>query len=123
MERYVLYGGKGGVGKTTCAAATGLALADRGERTLLVSTDPAHSLGDALETDLSGEPTAVESALWAVEADPEQGQETYQALVSTLAAEFRQAGISLTDDDVDRLFAAGFVPGSDEVAALQYLGD
>jgi len=120
MERFVLYGGKGGVGKTTCAAATGLKLANEGERTLLVSTDPAHSLGDVLETSLAGTPTKIETDLWGVEADPKQGQETYQNIVSELAAEFREAGISLTDEDIERLFAAGFIPGSDEVASLEY---
>lgn len=120
MSKYVLYGGKGGVGKTTCAAATGLALADRGERTLLVSTDPAHSLGDAVDTSLRGDPTRIDDGLWGVEADPEQGQAAYREIVASLAAEFRDAGIALTDEDVERLFQAGFVPGSDEIASLQY---
>jgi arsenite efflux ATP-binding protein ArsA (TC 3.A.4.1.1) len=68
----VLYGGKGGVGKTTCAAAHGLARAERApdDRTLVVSTDPAHSLGDALDRDLGGEPTAVVDGLDAAEVDP-----------------------------------------------------
>ena len=47
---YVLYGGKGGVGKTTMAAATGLSSARSGDWTLVVSTDPAHSLSDTYET-------------------------------------------------------------------------
>src|SRR6185503_8160588 len=47
-RRYHFFGGKGGVGKTTCAAATAVAAADRRRRVLVVSTDPAHSLGDAL---------------------------------------------------------------------------
>jgi len=123
MSKYVLYGGKGGVGKTTCAAATALALAGRGDRTLLVSTDPAHSLGDAFDTSLGGEPTAIDDDLWGVEADPEQGQAAYQSIVSSLAADFRDAGISLTDEDVERLFQAGFVPGSDEIASLQFFLD
>jgi len=120
MGKYVLYGGKGGVGKTTCAAASGLGLARQGHRTLLVSTDPAHSLGDALEADLGGEPTQVGENLWGVEANPERGQKSYRRVVAALATEFRSAGLSLTDEDVERLFAAGFVPGSDEVAALEY---
>src|SRR5213075_1541264 len=47
--RLLFFGGKGGVGKTTAAATAGLALAERGQRVLLLSTDPAHSVGDALE--------------------------------------------------------------------------
>ena len=50
--RYRFFGGKGGVGKTTTAAAAALATAERGARVLAVSTDPAHSLGDALAMEL-----------------------------------------------------------------------
>jgi len=57
----ICYGGKGGVGKTTCAAATGLSLAAAGRRTLVVSTDPAHSLADSFEADIGPEPTELEA--------------------------------------------------------------
>src|SRR5690606_20927165 len=57
--RIVLVTGKGGVGKTTVAAATALASADAGHRTLVSSTDPAHSLADALEVGLGDAPTQV----------------------------------------------------------------
>ncbi|WP_435345238.1 ArsA family ATPase [Haloarchaeobius sp. HRN-SO-5] len=123
MRKFVLYGGKGGVGKTSCAAATGLELARRGDRTLVVSTDPAHSLGDALGVELGGDPVQVAENLWAVEADPEQGQEAYESVVKALAAEFRRSGIDLSDEDVERLFDVGFVPGSDEMSSLAYLLD
>jgi arsenite-transporting ATPase len=70
---YVLYGGKGGVGKTTCAAATALASAQDGTATLVVSTDPAHSLSDTLETPIPPEPTRIreEIPLFAAEIDPD----------------------------------------------------
>jgi len=58
--RVVLFTGKGGVGKTTLAAATAARLARAGRKTLVVSTDPAHSLGDALEADLTGDPVEVD---------------------------------------------------------------
>ncbi|WP_317495048.1 TRC40/GET3/ArsA family transport-energizing ATPase [Haloechinothrix sp. LS1_15] len=67
----VIIGGKGGVGKTTVAAATALALAGSGRRTLLVSTDPAHSLADVLGRPLGEAPRRVTEQLWAVEPDPE----------------------------------------------------
>ena len=59
--RVVLFTGKGGVGKTTLAAATAALLARSGRKALVVSTDPAHSLGDALEADLGGEPVELEA--------------------------------------------------------------
>ncbi|WP_142855926.1 ArsA family ATPase [Salinigranum halophilum] len=70
---YVLYGGKGGVGKTTMAAATALASAADGTATLVVSTDPAHSLSDTLEVDVPPRPTQVRDdvPLYAAEIDPE----------------------------------------------------
>lgn len=64
-------GGKGGVGKTTLAAAVALREARRGDRTLVVSTDPAHSLGDVLAADLAEEPRAVAPGLWAAEISGE----------------------------------------------------
>ncbi|GAA3725801.1 arsenite-transporting ATPase [Spinactinospora alkalitolerans] len=65
----VFFGGKGGVGKTTVAAAEALAFADAGLRTLVISTDPAHSLGDAFETGLGDRPREISADLWAAEPD------------------------------------------------------
>ncbi|MWG35243.1 ArsA family ATPase [Halomarina oriensis] len=74
---YVLYGGKGGVGKTTMAAATALASANDGTPTLAVSTDPAHSLSDVLGTSIPDEPTRIrdDMPLYAVEIDPERADD------------------------------------------------
>jgi arsenite-transporting ATPase len=74
---YVLYGGKGGVGKTTMAAATGLSSAAGGVRTLVVSTDPAHSLSDTYETEIPAEPTRIreDMPLYAAEIDPDDAME------------------------------------------------
>ncbi|GAB3701162.1 ArsA family ATPase [Halorubrum pallidum] len=74
---YVLYGGKGGVGKTTMAAATGLASAAGGVQTLVVSTDPAHSLSDTFETDIPAEPARIREdiPLFAAEIDPDAAME------------------------------------------------
>ncbi|AGB16861.1 arsenite-activated ATPase ArsA [Halovivax ruber XH-70] len=74
---YVLYGGKGGVGKTTMAAATALDSARDGVRTLVVSTDPAHSLSDTFETDVPSSPARLRDdvPLWGVEIDPEAAME------------------------------------------------
>ena len=67
--RIILFTGKGGVGKTTTAAATALQCAQQGLKTLVVSTDPAHSLSDALDTALKPEPTKVAPNLWGQELD------------------------------------------------------
>ena len=75
--RFYLFGGKGGVGKTTLAAASALRLAATGQRTLLVSTDPAHSVSDLLETQLGAEPSAAGDHLWAMEIDPEVDAKAY----------------------------------------------
>lgn len=76
-RRLLFFGGKGGVGKTTLASATALALADRRLRTLLVSTDPAHSTGDILAADLGPEPRPVVADCWAMELDPELEADRY----------------------------------------------
>ncbi len=68
-RRLIFFGGKGGVGKTTLAADFAALLAGRGEKTLLVSTDPAHSTSDVLDAKLSGEPARIEENLWGVEID------------------------------------------------------
>ncbi len=62
--RILLYTGKGGVGKTSVAAATAAMCAARGHRTIVVSTDIAHSLGDALDHPVGPEPTEVAPNLW-----------------------------------------------------------
>lgn len=82
MDASIMFvGGKGGVGKTTCATALARALADAGHRTLLVSTDPAHSTGDLLAARLTDDPVQVAPLLWAVEIDAEKVAERYIAEV------------------------------------------
>ena len=81
QRRLIFFGGKGGVGKTTLACSFALLSANRGDRTLLVSTDPAHSTSDIFEQGLGGEPAPVVDNLWAMEIDPEQEVERYIAEV------------------------------------------
>ncbi|ARS91145.1 ArsA family ATPase [Natrarchaeobaculum aegyptiacum] len=96
---YVLYGGKGGVGKTTMAASTALDSARSGIRTLVVSTDPAHSLSDTLETDVPAEPERIHEdiPLYAAEIDPEAAMERGQAGLFGQAAGDGRDG---SDEDV-----------------------
>ncbi len=79
MARLLLFGGKGGVGKTTTSASTAVWLADSGLRVLLVSSDPAHSTSDSLGVDLTSEPTPVEGVpgLFGLELNPEAKLSTF----------------------------------------------
>jgi arsenite/tail-anchored protein-transporting ATPase len=78
--RYLFFTGKGGVGKTSVASATAVALADRGKRVLLVSTDPASNLDDVLGTRLTSRPTPVDGVpgLSALNIDPEAAARAYR---------------------------------------------
>ena len=78
--RHLLFTGKGGVGKTTIAAATALALADEGQRVLVVSTDPASNLDDVFATPIGQEPTPIVgvAGLFAVNIDPEAAAAAYR---------------------------------------------
>lgn len=88
LKRQILFfGGKGGVGKTTMASAFALLSADGGARTLLVSTDPAHSTSDIFEQQLGNEPQVVVDNLWALEIDPEQEVDSYIAEVKARVAD------------------------------------
>jgi len=126
MTEIILYGGKGGVGKTTVAVGTAVELARNDYETLIVSTDPAHSLGDATDSDLGGDPTEIRHHLWGVEIDPQTGVDRYRSLFEVLASDLADAGIKLDEDEVASLFTSGVMPGSDELAALdgltRYLG-
>lgn len=86
--RIILYTGKGGVGKTSIAAATALKSARDGLKTLVVSTDAAHSLGDSLDSKLSPEPIEIEKNFWAQEIDSihevEQGWGKVQQYLTAL---------------------------------------
>ncbi len=121
MPDVVLYGGKGGVGKTTCAAATGLGYADAGYETLVVSTDPAHSLSDVYDTTIASAPTEVTAGLSAVEVDPSEETGRYEALFEALVEDLDGVGVDLDEAGMRDLFRSGLLPGSDQLAALTTL--
>jgi arsenite/tail-anchored protein-transporting ATPase len=93
--RYTFFAGKGGVGKTSLAAATAVALADRGKKVLLVSTDPASNLDDMLGAPLRNQPTVVAGVegLSLANIDPEAAAQSYRARV------IEQMGPDATDAD------------------------
>ena len=74
---FSFFGGKGGTGKTTCAAARALALAEEGIKTLVVSTDPAHSLADAFDIPIGQEIGQIAPNLWGIEIDAELEAQKY----------------------------------------------
>ena len=78
--RFLFFTGKGGVGKTTLSCATAVALADRGRRVLLISTDPASNLNEVLGAELTSTPLRIESVptLWALNIDPETAAHEYR---------------------------------------------
>ena len=115
--RILLFTGKGGVGKTTCAAATALEAARRGHRTLVVSSDPAHSLADALDQTLGPEPVAVAENLWAQEVDLYYSMQKYwSSMRDLMLSVFKWQG-------VDRIAAEEMaaLPGMGEASALLWL--
>ena len=116
-SRTILYTGKGGVGKTSVAAATALAIARSGLRTIVMSTDPAHSLSDSLETELGPQPVPVAENLWGQEVQAEAEMERHWQAVQ------RWLGGLLSDRGVDRILAEELTvpPGMDEIFSLLQL--
>jgi arsenite-transporting ATPase len=113
----LFFGGKGGVGKTTLAAAVAVRAARGGERTLLVSTDPAHSVSDVLGTALGPEPTLVNPNLWAVEIDPSVEADRYIAEVKERIAEVTPPRLVA---EVERqIDIARVTPGAEEAALFE----
>jgi arsenite-transporting ATPase len=110
----LFFGGKGGVGKTTIASAFALFSADGGDRTLLVSTDPAHSTSDIFEHQLTGEPQQVVDNLMAMEIDPEREVNDYIADVKARVAD--SAPPRLAGEVERQIDIARVSPGAEESA-------
>jgi len=126
VTEFVLFGGKGGVGKTTLAAAAGLNSARAGRRTLVVSTDPAHSIGDAYESPVGETPTRVTetSDLYALEIDPRtRFRERYGDTFETLLGDVQSLGLDVSGEDVGAVTERGLVPGADEMAVLDLFAE
>ncbi len=112
--RTILYTGKGGVGKTSVAAATARRCAAAGARTLVISTDPAHSLADALGAELAADPVQVGDRLWGQQITAQEEIERNWSAVQDWAGEL------LVERGVDRISAEELTvpPGADELFAL-----
>jgi arsenite-transporting ATPase len=131
--RYIFFGGKGGVGKTTAAAATALALLDAardGERILLFSTDPAHSLSDSLDKKVGDRTAEVArrgrgervTRLFAREMDAAHALEEFKQKHRAVLAEIADRGTMLDEADINDLLDLS-LPGMDEVMALFELSE
>jgi arsenite/tail-anchored protein-transporting ATPase len=112
--RTILYTGKGGVGKTSVAAATARLAAAEGVDTVVLSTDPAHSLADCLEVEVGSEPTQVGERLWAQQVAAQDEMERNWAAVQEWLGEM------LLERGVDRISAEELTvpPGMDELFSL-----
>jgi arsenite-transporting ATPase len=116
-KRILLFTGKGGVGKTTCAAATALRAAEMGYRTLVLSSDPAHSLADALDRPLGPEPELIAPNLWAQEVDLYYSMQKYWGNMRELMLTvFRWQGV-----DAVAAEEMAALPGMNEGSVLLWL--
>jgi arsenite/tail-anchored protein-transporting ATPase len=115
--RTILYTGKGGVGKTSVAAATARRCAADGARTLVISTDPAHSLQDVLQAPVGGSPTKIHKRLHAQQVQAQDEMELHWSAVS------EWLGTLLMERGVNRIAAEELTvpPGGDELFSLLVL--
>ena len=118
---FIFVGGKGGVGKTSVSSATALWLAEQGKKTLIVSTDPAHSLADSLEVPIGSYPREIKENLFAVEIDPDEAMAQKQAALEArkVTNPSEDGGLLGLDFLSDQLDMASSSPGADEAAAFE----
>ena len=122
--KIIMFGGKGGVGKTSCAASSAIWAAEHGRNTLIISTDPAHSLGDSLGVELlPGMPTPIVDIdnLTALEINPKANMEDFKGLIEINPLEDMgigdmMGGMSLLGDMED--LTSMNPPGIDEALAF-----
>ncbi|MDP3786575.1 MAG: ArsA family ATPase [Candidatus Omnitrophota bacterium] len=121
--KLILFGGKGGVGKTTCASSTGLYLA-KDFKTLLISTDPAHSLSDSLGQEIGSEIKEVKGVknLSALEISAEKALSKFKIKYETQIRKILDTSTYLDQEDIDSIFSLP-IPGIDEVMGFKTIVD
>jgi arsenite/tail-anchored protein-transporting ATPase len=112
--RILLFTGKGGVGKTTIAAATAVRAAAAGKRTLIMSTDPAHSLADSFDMDLAARATEIAENLWGEQIDAQERLEANWRDIQEFVIQFLNwAGVDAIEAE-----ELSVIPGLDEIFSL-----
>jgi len=112
--RILLFTGKGGVGKTTVAAATAVRAAAAGHRTLVMSTDPAHSLADSFDIPLTSQAQQIEARLWAEQIDAQERLESNWRDIQEFVVSFLNwAGVDAVEAE-----ELSVIPGLDEIFSL-----
>src|SRR5947209_6686457 len=112
--RVILFTGKGGVGKTTVAAATAVRAAREGRRTLVMSTDPAHSLGDSFEAVIGSSPTEIMAHLWGQQIDAQERlEDNWRDIQDYMVQLMNWAGTETIQAE-----ELTVIPGLDEIFAL-----
>src|SRR5512134_2899106 len=117
--RFLFFSGKGGVGKTSMAAITAVRSAERGKRTLIVTTDPASNLADVFEQPVGHRITAIEGvpALWAMEIDPDRATQEYiDHAMAPIRAAFPEQMVQVMEEQMSG-------PCTAEVAAFDRFTD
>ncbi len=121
MAKIIFYGGKGGVGKTTSSTANSIHFANKGLRTLLISTDPAHSISDVLEMKIGREIIKVRDNLYGLEIDPEYEASLY---IDKIRQNMKTILSNVIIDEINtQLDAAMVSPGTHESALFDKMAE
>lgn len=121
--KLILFGGKGGVGKTTCAASAGVFLAED-FKTLLLSTDPAHSVSDSLGQQIGDSVKTVKDVknLWALEINAEKALSEFKTEYREEIEKILDTSTNLDQEDIESVFSMS-IPGLDEVMGFKTIMD
>jgi len=124
--QFILFGGKGGVGKTTMAAASAIQFAKSfpKKKILVFTTDPAPSLADSFAQNLANEPVKIEGFqnLWAMEINAQKELEKFKKKYGEDILDILQQGTYLSDEETEEIFSLD-IPGLDEVMGLKKITD
>jgi len=121
LKRILFFGGKGGVGKTTCASAVALAASREGKRVLLVSTDPAHSTSDIFQMPFAAEEQEICPRLYGLEIDAQLEARHY--IDNAKAGIARMFSHAVAKEAERQIELASAMPGVEEVALFDRIGD